>query len=465
MTKTLIWEIYTRFSSKQMKDFSIFLDSPYFNTRRDLIKINHFLCTNIKAKKAIPNKKSVLQSAYPNEQYDDKKLGLLLSYLHKILEEFLWIQEVKKENHEKEKFLIQSYRKNEMHRNFDRTFKKVQKSIIQQPLRDSAHYFTRFHLEYQKYLSLLETGRSKDLNLDVVGSNLDLAYITTKLQQACFTRAHQAVFDKQYDSTLFEQVLQLAQYDRYQQEPAIKLYYHFIILFQKGNIKEFRRFKTLLFQQKVHFSQDEFRGIYLFALNFCIKKVNNNEHAFYDETFDMYKKGLELELLFDKEKLTPFSFTNIVGIAIRQRELAWAENFINRFKKNLDIPFRTTTLSLNTARLEFAKKDFKKALIYLQKADYDDLINHVTAKILQLKIYYELKEFDALDSLVQSLRVFIRRKKRIGYHYHLWKNILHYIQKVRNVNPYDKKAIASLREKIKQEPLLPERTWLLEKLE
>lgn len=464
MKKTLVWEILTSFSAKDLKAFDIFLISPFFNKRKDLIAIFRFLRKSIEGDYLISDKHEVLQAAYPNEGYDDKKIGLLFSYLHKLLEKFITIQELHNNDFESKKLLITAYRKKEMHRNFDKTIKQTNKKLLVQPLRNPDYYFTRFSLEYQKYLSLLETGRTQNLNLENVDLYLDFAYVSTKLRQDCYTLSHQAVSNSQYDSTHFDQIKNLIQKDKYKTEPSIVLYYQFIILFQRGGIIEFEHFKKLLFSQINYFRREEFRGIYLLALNFCIKKVNSNEQAFYAETFDMYKKGLEMELLFDKNKLSPFSFSNIVGIAIRQQDLKWTERFINSYRNYLDILYRTPTFSLNVARLEFAKKDYNKALFHLQKADYQDLINHVTAKILQLKIYYELEEFDSLDSLIQSLGVFIRRKKRIGYHYGIWKNILSYTQKVRQVNPYDAKAIAVLSAKIKSETVLPEREWLLAKL-
>ncbi len=334
-----------------------------------------------------------------------------------------------------------------------------------QPLRNPGYHFTKFQIEYQNYLSISETGRSKELNLDKVEQHLDFFYISTKLRQACFTLSHQAVFSVQYDPALLEPVMELAQQPPYKQLPSISLYYHFIMLFRRGGLIEFEQFKRLLFQQKTHFTNEEFRDIYLLALNFCIKKINENQTAFFLETLDMYKKGLEMELLFENGKLSRFTYNNIVAIALRKDDLLWVEHFIHNYKDFLEKNHKVTAYSLNRARLAFVKNEYQKALSYLQEADYEDLISHMTAKILQLKIFFELEEFDSLDSLIQSLRVFIRRKRRIGYHYQIWKNILHYTQKIRKLNPYDNNAIATLKEKIKNEELLPEREWLLGKLE
>lgn len=464
MKKTLVWEILSNLSKKKLRTFNTFLSSPFFNHREDIITLYQNLRSSLLKKLGIPSKEIAFKWIHPTKIYDDKEMRLILSYLHKVLEEFLWIQEVRNTDFEKEKFLITAYRQNNMHRNFDRALKKINKKLTAQPIRNPSHYFTRYNLEHQTYLSLVETGRTKELNLGKVEMYLDYAYLSTKLQQAFLTLSHQAVFDMQYHSGFTEQIMTLAQQESYKKEPPIALYHQFIVLFKEGGIQEFIEFKPFLFQQIQYFTKTEFRGIYLLALNFCIKKVNNNYPAFYAETFDMYKKGVRMGLLLDNGKLTAFSFNNIVGIAIKQDELSWAENFINTNKDYLDQSHKTTTLSLNRARLEFTKKNYKKALSYSRHIDYEDIFNYMTAKILQLKIYYELNETDSLESLIQSLSIFIVRKKKMSYHYKIWKSILFYTQKISTINMYDKQAIEALREKIKTEKILPEREWLLKKL-
>lgn len=90
---------------------------------------------------------------------------------------------------------------------------------------------------------------------------------------------------------------------------------------------------------------------------------------------------------------------------------------------------------------EFIKKNRKKA-------EYKDLLNNLIAKTLQLKIYYELAEFDLLESHLQTLKIFISRKKAL-------EPVL---------KPYDEKARMSLKVSIEKEEILSEKSWLLAQL-
>ena len=100
----------------------------------------------------------------------------------------------------------------------------------------------------------------------------------------------------------------------------------------------------------------------------------------------------------------------------------------------------------------------------LQKAEYKDLLLNLAAKILQLKIFYELQEFDLLASHLQAIRSFIRRKKVMGYHRENYLNTVHFTQKMLEINPFDKTERAELRREIEETKAVAEKEWLLEQI-
>lgn len=122
---------------------------------------------------------------------------------------------------------------------------------------------------------------------------------------------------------------------------------------------------------------------------------------------------------------------------------------------------RESLFSFNLARLEYQRRALGPALQLLQKADYKDLLLSLAAKMLQLKIFYELTEFDLLESHLQAFGAFIRRKKALGYHRDNYQNTLYFTQKLLDTNRFDKAARAALRAEIEATRALAEREWLL----
>ena len=127
-------------------------------------------------------------------------------------------------------------------------------------------------------------------------------------------------------------------------------------------------------------------------------------------------------------------------------------------------PYRAAAFHLNSGRLDYARKKYDDALIHLQKSDYRDILDNMVTKILQMKIYYETDEMDLLQSHLKTVEMYIRRNKKISYHYENWRNILRYTQKIVEVNRFDKQAVQKLIDAIKNEGILTEKEWLLSQL-
>jgi tetratricopeptide (TPR) repeat protein len=249
--------------------------------------------------------------------------------------------------------------------------------------------------------------------------------------------------------------------------PAVGLYfhcYHFLKdPFESGE-GHFQRFHEMLATCADTFPKEELRTLYLLAINFGIKKINETREGWLRITLDLYKSALALDLLLENGQISRFAFTNIVASAVKVGEADWAEHFILEYRPSLERSWRDVTASLNLARVAYARKDYSSALQHLQRSDYKDTINNMVAKIYQLKIYYETDELDLLNSHLASLKNYVRRHTAIGYHRTNYTRILHYTEQLMALNFNNTKAIATLREKIQAEPILTEKEWFLEML-
>ncbi len=161
-------------------------------------------------------------------------------------------------------------------------------------------------------------------------------------------------------------------------------------------------------------------------------------------------------------RLSRFAFNIIVAIGLRIDEVDWVEDFILKNKNALEREHRNITASLNLARLEFAKKNHREALLHLQRSDFKDLINNLIAKTLQLKIYYETGEYEVLEAHLRNMKTYIRRQRAFGYHKENYLNIIRFTQSLIEMNPFDKTERIALRSRIENAARLTEREWLLE---
>lgn len=464
MDKLLVWEIIAGLNPLERKEAGFFLDSPFFNKREDVKKLYRILSNAIKQGGEVPQREEVFAKIYPELKYDDQKMRLVISYLLKLMEQYLVQVEIKKQPLGQPHYLLSAYRQRKFNRHFQIALKQVDKRLSNQPFRHPEFCMEKYWVEMERYEFLSTAGRTQELNLQAVEDELTAATVAFKLRHFCMLRSHEAVFNTQYEVAFQEEILKAASSEKMQSTPAIKLYYYcYQALFSEAsNDGNFLKFKDLLLESVQLFPRGEMRGLYLSAINFCIKKINQNIELYYREAHELFRSGLESGLLIEKGRIDRFTYNNIVGLSIRIPEVwEWVEWFVEEYRDYLEPEHREPYFSLSSARLEFARKNYDAALVYLQKADYRDLINNLVAKTIQMKIYFEKDEYELLETHLRSMHMFIRRNRKLGYHRENWTNIVKYTRKLMEVNPFDGTAIQSLKEEIKAEEILTEKEWLL----
>jgi len=464
MQRSLIWDLIKQFSTQEWRDFRRFLKSPYFNTREDLLTLFEYLMKK-RSLDIPPSRESVFMEVFPNRQFDKTEMRLMLSYLFRLLEQFLRIEENEKNIATQKNSLLSIYRNRNLQRQLRKTLNQTQKLHKNSNQQHPEYYLEAYYLEREEYDILSSVGRTQELNLQEVEDSLDSAFISFKLRQACLTRAHEAVFNTKYDVRLLKELLDIAQSDAFENVPAIVVYsYCYRALYDAPTEENFRLLREKLIEVTPSFPQNEIRTLYLLAINYCIKQINKAQLIYLKEALDLYKSGLDNNLLLNNGFLSRHAFNNIVGISLRLGDFAWTETFVNKYKSALPAPYRAAAFQLNSGRLAYARKEYDKALIHLQKSDYRDILDNMVAKILQIKIYYETDEFDLLQSHLKTVEMYIRRNKKISYHYTNWRNIIRYTQRIVEVNHFDKAAVEKLRTAIKKEGILTEKDWLLQQL-
>lgn len=465
MENTLTYQLIQSFSRQDIRLARQWLASPYHNQRADLPAL--FGCLALAVQKGRPPERAdIWQHLFPGRPYDDQQLRLLLSYLFRSLERFLAIREFESGPFLEGRLLLQAYRRRQLPRHFAHAFRQEQKQLTRQPLRHPDYHLAHYGLELEHYQMESAEGRTRELNLQELEGQLTLAFLAMKLRQGCFALAHQAVFNTQYQLALKEEVLELAGRAPYAETPAVAVYYHGYRALRHPEQEElFPPFREKLMAALEVFPQEELRDLFLLGINLCIRRINRNRSAFLREALELYRRGIEAGILVEDGRLSRFTYNNVIGIALRLQELDWAEQFLHQYRPLLEPEQQEPTFSLNAARLAFTRRDYGRALTHLQGADYKDRINNLVAKTLQLKIYFELREFDLLESHLKAMQSFLRRNRRLGYHRQNYGNIARFTRRLLRLPPADGAARAALRMAIEQAEPLTEKGWLMEKLE
>lgn len=438
-----------------------FLQSPYFNQRQDVAQLYAFL----QEPTGGISTEMIIRQLWPDHPNAPQQLRLLMSYLQKLVEQFLALEQWQGTPGAVESELVKVYRQRGLERHFQDSFKLANDILNNQPLRNTDYFGWQGALlwEEARFNTLRQPENSG--RLSQLSDNADLFWLSQKLRYGCLHMAFQARFSTAQGLSLRQEIDHILSLRDFLQTPAIATWFYCLRMLENPeNLDFFQHFKTLLLQHGQIFNVDEVRDLFLFAINFCIRQVNEGKTGFFHDILDFYKDGLSKGHLFENGVLSHFTYFNIVAAALHTSDFAWAETFIHEQRNALERSYRDSAFSFNLARLEFARKRFDAALSQLQHSNYHDPLLSMAAKTIALKIYYESDEFEVLHAHLEALIKYIRRKPGLGYHRNNYLNLARYTQKLIGLNWNDKTELLQLRQKIEAEPVLTEREWLLEQL-
>ncbi|MCB0706471.1 MAG: hypothetical protein KDC34_14240 [Saprospiraceae bacterium] len=468
MEKSQIVRIFRSFSKKELRDLRKWLLSPAHNQREDVLALYEYLADPVHINSADQlTKPVVFDYLFPEVPYEDARLRQSIHFLLKCTEEYLSYQEFMADPVRAKIALATYYRRRHIDKSVERTLDAARKEQEKQPYRNRRFLENELLLEKERYNYLSSKQRSGPFNLQEVSDSLDRQFLAEKLRQASLMFSHQAVYKIEYDWGLLDGLLALVEEKNFLQHPAIAVYYYsYLSLKERENEAHFYKLKEQILQHGDFFQRNEIRDHYLLAINFCIQRINRGEDHFVREALELTQLGLKKQtLLLEDGIISRWTFRNAVAFGTILKEFDWTENFILEFRDHLEEKHRESIVHYSLARLHFEKKEYHKAMLLFTQVEYDDMLMNLTAKTMLLKMYYEQEEFNALDSLLESMRVYLRRKKVMGYHRDNYTNIITYTKKLTTINPYDKKSIQKLESDIKESSPNTEQRWMLRQLE
>jgi hypothetical protein len=336
-------------------------------------------------------------------------------------------------------------------------------------MRDGNYFRRAYRLEYEQYAYSATEERSEHKNLQELTDSFDAYYMGERLKQSCLILAHKAVYKTDYDmgptnmlrDYLTERPAMLEQY------PILGLYYNHYMTLTTNDLsasqENFQQFKKMFLQHIERLPTEEVHNLYVFSINYCIRRFNTGSAEYLGELMELYKTALKTNILLVEGQLTHSSFLNISKTAMKLRDFDWVADFIETYKSKVDIKHREAYYNYAKGELLYLKKDYREAMLHLQQIEHADLLMNLGARLILLKIYYELNETDVMEALLNSMKAYLSRKEQLGYHRENYENIVRLFRKLMNLNPYDKKEKEAFRKEL-ESTKVTEKEWLLDKI-
>ena len=477
MARSKLISLLETFSADSLNSFNQFVGSAYFNENESLCRlsgmINQYLLSDgeerIRRRKQL-EKRMVWKKLFKNKPYNDAQFRGLTSALLQLAYQFLHIESCREAPLREKLEVMEQLKSPAMDKHFRGLARQFQRLQQQHPVEGEEQFHQSF-LYYRLHHQQAEERRERQADFKLLESAdhfLDAYYFLEKLKHYCDALGYESFLSRKPDINLPPGIWSFLENANLLEFPLIRGYYLVAqMLTQPEEEHSFFELKALLFAHYQQFAPEDRLALCIHLVNFCIdKKINRGFSAFYPELFEVYQKAIEAGIFIKNGRLSPQDYKNIITVGLLVKAFSWVEHFIREYTQMLPEDNQENALTYNLAKVYFHRQDYDKVIDQLRKVEYDDQVYALGSKLMLLRTYFELGEFLALDSLVESFRIYLRRKKDISRDVRQqYMNVLRFVRRLSRLDSRDKAAIGKVKTEALACDALAAKKWVLEKIE
>lgn len=453
-------EIYETLDKQQRGQFDLFLKSPYFIKNKRLSAAASGLDSHF-SKPVDLIKQLVFDSAYPNEAYNDVKLRLLFSDLLKALKQFLYIEEKKSDEKEQTLFIIRHLRRTKRIHLFEHMANQLKKDFSDSSQWDPDLYDLKYRLDMEILSYESFRNRFNYFNFSESAETLEVGSLIKRMRIYLEQLSQESIGRSSIEYPLMEHWIDLAEQNNWVKYPELALYLQALKLFRYPEEEShFQEYQLMLQNHESEFDFERGRELYLIALNYSIRKINQNQLAYFQKTLELFQHCIDKGWILDYGIMSSLTYKNIIVLCIRMNDLKLAESLLEKYKNLVDARERNMIYQFCLAKIHKENGDYQKALYLLNTSIFKDPLIELNARIEMIKIYYEIHEHEIMNNQIQSTKNLMRRSKKLGYHKEYYGNFLQQAHKLQSTIVLSKKEKEEWLKSITGDRRLIEKNWL-----
>jgi hypothetical protein len=406
-------------------------------------------------------KEKVFKKIFPGKSYADTKMRLVISDALKIVNQYIGISRIVEDTYPFEMLLLEHFSDAENNEHTMKRFDEFEKKLKSFPYRNEQYFYFSFRLEELKNNFFVR--RSKDHDLSPIFRNLESFYFLNKLKLTCVRLSHNFIFKKEMGDAFVEEIIDKLERKLYNDSPIILGYSYGVLLLSGSKAdKQFHLLYDLLENCSDQVSDYEKKVFSKILENYCIRQINSGHEQFYEMLYPLLENRL-----MEAEEISSSEVKTFITLCLRMEKPAVAHRFIQE-KKNAIVPadIREDAFNYSMALLHFYRKEYNSVLTMLQQVEYLNVFYKIDSRKLLIQAFYELKEWDSLDSAMNAFRVFMHRNKEISdLHKKNNQNFINFLYKLVSAPVNKQKRLQQLRQQLRNSRDVAERKWLMEKLD
>ena len=468
MNNSQLLDTLRTLTKTEWNSFQKYLHSPFFNQRADVIALATIIQKEFSKQedKQFFEKAMVWKKLEPNLPYDDKQLRYTMSYLLDLVEHFFANLELQSKSPLQKILIHNALQRRGLEKGAASHLMAAQQlSLVYE------HFDPQLNRVLQSNLRQISAQQS-DYSEKKVLQDLDVftaEILTDTIREGCNFLETRIRFPNTLDFPWLEVALSFCeQAHDYEKSATLSMLYHTYRMLEKmpsgGGEVHFYTLKKTLTDNLHDIPVALQRETWLRSINFAIRQQNLGNKNYGKEAFELYKSGIKTKIILEYGQISKKSYSNTLVLALLVGEWDWAEQFLKDYKDYLPENERDNTYRLNLATLFFKQKAFNKVLETLQNVGFTDTSINLDGRRLLLCCYFELQEWDALNSLLDSFGIWLRRSKNLGYLRELYGNHIKFTRRLLDVQHQHPEAKEKLKQDILATRNVASKDWLLEKL-
>jgi len=409
--------------SREILEFEKFVKSPYFNPKKEVVNlllyIKKYWNGSEKFQQQKLTKDLAFKKLFPKEsKYIGWKINECVSDLTLLLEEFITIQELKKNKAKKAILLTTGLKNRGIDKYFFKKVDSLEKQLNQQLEKNTAQNPDFFLNQMQLKESLYyhpnhdkNTPENNDILLKSIDQKLDHYYIIKKLQFASEVYSRHKIYGMDYTPFLLEEVTHSIKKRNF--DPVIDAYLKIVYLFKTQDVTAIPAIKEQIFSLVSNNELDCNIDILMKLIN-TIPPIPNRRQLY----FEVYKLAAERNLLLENGYIPVSNYLNIIQLGCALKELSW----INDFKKNYTKYLKINEDSLENVNqlfegyINFYQENYRETFILLDKIKLEDMSYGIRRYTLLFRTIIEGRKtigfkYD-FDNYCANFRAYIQRKYR-----------------------------------------------------
>ncbi len=360
-------------------------------------------------------KEKVFKRVFPGAYYDGKMRNLM-SDATKMVENFLISEYYKNEHTSRERLLIEIMGTRNIYHLFQNQTQSLIREIQNKTDRGSAYFLNSYALFSDYYFHPYTNKQASVDSLLASIHGLEHFYQLEKLKLDCELQSREKILSENYSEID----------ETYQKMEAsgnvlLKIYQEIKELYASQDKNLYKKVKDKFLNGLNDISKQDALNVLALLLNFVIGKISEAEKHTLEESFDLYKIGIDKNILVQNNLITTGTFLNITISGSTLKKFDWTYHFIQTYEQFLNKDVREDIKTLATGFWHFFKSEFMEVTEMLGHYHFKQVLIQINARTLLMRTYYELfldkkqgYNYDFLHAQCEAFDKYIKRNVTIN---------------------------------------------------